>query len=137
MVLRALIAWLILLLLAMLNGTLREALLVPSMNESVARAISTVTLSILIFSATWILLPWIRPPSPGAAWTIGCIWLALTLAFEFLAGHYLFGESWDRLLAQYNVLGGQIWILVLIATLVSPPIVLALRDNVPLNREQR
>ena len=44
----------------------------------------------------------------------------LTLAFEFLAGHYLFGNSWERLLADYDVARGRIWPLVLIVTFVTP-----------------
>jgi hypothetical protein len=51
---------------------------------------------------------------------IGAVWLALTLAFEFLAGHYLFGSSWERLLADYDLLRGRVWILVLLATLFAP-----------------
>jgi hypothetical protein len=46
--------------------------------------------------------------------------VALTLAFEFLAGHYLFGNPWSRLLEDYDVFRGRIWILVLITTAVAP-----------------
>jgi len=49
-------------------------------------------------------------------------WVALTLAFEFLAGHYLFHNPWDKLLADYDVLHGRIWPLVLIVTLLAPVI---------------
>jgi hypothetical protein len=48
------------------------------------------------------------------------LWLGLTLAFEFLAGHYLFRQSWDRLLADYNVARGRIWPLVLVVTAAAP-----------------
>jgi hypothetical protein len=44
----------------------------------------------------------------------------LTLAFEFLAGHYLFGNPWSKLLADYNLLRGHIWVLVLITTAFGP-----------------
>ena len=37
---------------------------------------------------------------------VGIAWVALTVAFEFLAGHYVFGNSWEKLLADYNVLRG-------------------------------
>ena len=59
--------------------------------------------------------------------TIGAGWVVLTLAFEFLAGHYLFANSWERLLADYNVAQGRIWILVLITTLLAPVVVYRLR----------
>jgi hypothetical protein len=48
------------------------------------------------------------------------VWLLLTVAFEFLAGHYLFGHAWDRLLADYNLAGGRIWVLVLATTMFAP-----------------
>jgi hypothetical protein len=44
----------------------------------------------------------------------------MTVAFELLAGHYLFGNTWERLLADYNVLRGRIWVLVLITTFLAP-----------------
>jgi hypothetical protein len=46
--------------------------------------------------------------------------VVLVLAFEFLAGHYLFGTPWSELLADYNVMRGRIWPLVLVTTFVAP-----------------
>ena len=46
--------------------------------------------------------------------------VALTVAFEFLAGHYVFGNSWERLIADYDVFRGRIWILVLLMNLLAP-----------------
>jgi hypothetical protein len=43
-----------------------------------------------------------------------------TIAFEFLFGHYVMGHSWDSLWADYNVLQGRLWPLVLIVTLFGP-----------------
>lgn len=51
---------------------------------------------------------------------VGTVWVALTVAFEFLAGHYVFGNSWERLLADYNMVRGRLWILVLLANLFAP-----------------
>jgi hypothetical protein len=52
----------------------------------------------------------------------------LTLAFEFLAGHYLFGDPWERLLAEYNVARGRFWVLVPITTLLAPIVIQTLRS---------
>jgi hypothetical protein len=117
---RAIVVWCGLLVLAFLNGTVREVTLVPALGNSVAHAISSVTLSAAIVVLAWMTIGWIAPASSAAAWQVGAIWLALTLAFEFLAGHYLFGNSWSRLLADYNVLRGRIWIVVLLTTVCSP-----------------
>jgi hypothetical protein len=68
------------------------------------------------------------PALPSQAWQIGFEWLVLTLAFEFLVGHYILGTSWERLLADDNVLKGHIWVLVLVTTAVAPQITARARD---------
>ncbi len=129
MYIRASLAWFAILLLAILNGGFRQALLIPRLGERDGRIVSTLLLSALVFLAAWLLVPWMRPASSRAAWSIGALWLLLTLAFEFLAGHYLLGDSWESLLAEYNVAKGRIWILVLISVLVAPVVVHALRQR--------
>ena len=62
----------------------------------------------------------IGPKHGYEALLVGIVWVALTVAFEFLAGHYVFGNSWERLIADYNVFRGRIWILVLLANLFAP-----------------
>jgi len=42
--------------------------------------------------------------------------VTLTVAFEFLAGHYVFGTPWHQLVADYNIFRGRIWVLVLITS---------------------
>ena len=68
----------------------------------------------------------------GAAFSIplalfGLIWLALTVVFEFLFGHYVVGHPWSRLLHDYNILQGRVWALVLIWTAVVPYVIYRLR----------
>lgn len=119
---RALVVWFGLLVLAFANGALREIALVPSVGDTVGHAISSLTLSAAILLLAWFTITWIRPTSTVDAWRIGALWLALTLAFEFLAGHYAFGTPWSTLLADYDVLAGRIWVLVLVTTTVAPVI---------------
>ena len=120
MILRTLLIWFGLLVLAILNGGFREAFLLPRYGRPVAQAVSTIMLSVLIFGAGWVALPWIAPRTQQDAWTIGVIWVLLTLAFEFLAGHFLFGKPWQELRADYDILAGRIWVLVLVVTLMTP-----------------
>ena len=56
-------------------------------------------------------------------WAIGFGWVTLTLAFEFLGGRFLFGKAWTELAADYNLLAGRIWVLVLVVTLLTPIVV--------------
>jgi hypothetical protein len=105
----------------------RELALRPRVDEATAHAISVGLLSAIILTVSWSTVAWIRPRSPSGAWRIGGLWLALTLAFEFLGGHYLFGAPWSRLWADYNVLRGRIWVVVLMTTLVAPVLVVRAR----------
>lgn len=48
-------------------------------------------------------------PTTRAAWRIGGIWTSATVAFEFLFGHYVAGESWASLAGNYDVRQGRLW----------------------------
>jgi len=119
-ILRSIATWFLLVVLAILNGAGREFLLVPRLGGAAAHVASTLLLCGLIVAATWFAVPWIAPPTARAAVSVGAIWLVMTLAFEFLAGHYLFGKSWPILLADYDLFRGRIWILVPLVTLLAP-----------------
>jgi hypothetical protein len=131
MIMRAVLIWCALLLIASINGIVRQAVLIPRIGEVAGRAVSTIALSAFIVILTWISITWIAPRSAQQAWAVGGIWVVLTLAFEFLGGHYLFHDPWSRLLDDYNVIRGRIWILVLITTLVSPWLCGGLRNLWP------
>lgn len=123
MLLRAGLFWLGLMVLAIINGTVREYGIIPLTSARTGHWISTGMLCALILLATWIGLNWLGPKSTGEALQIGIFWLILTIAFEFGAGHFLFKNPWSKLLADYNVLQGRIWVLVLITTLLAPWII--------------
>ena len=129
MLARAGVVWFGIMLLAILNGAARDVLFVPRLGDLVARALSCVTLAGLILLVTRISLQWIHPASMGDAWTIGAMWLVMTLTFEFVAGHYLFHTPWTTLLADYKVFRGRLWILVLAATIAAPALVYRAGQN--------
>jgi hypothetical protein len=117
---RALAIWLLLLILALLNGAIREILLKPRFGEQAGHIVSTAILCAAIILLAWFSIAWIGPKNGREALVVGIAWVALTVAFEFLAGHYVLGNSWERLFADYNVFRGRIWILVLVANLFAP-----------------
>jgi len=131
MLARAGLGWLAILLLAIVNGALRQAVLIPRIGERAGHVVSTLLLCAIILGATWPLLSWIRPAAARDAWGIGALWLGLTVAFEFVAGHYAFGNSWETLLADYDVAQGRIWILVLVTTVLAPVLVRAWQPSPP------
>lgn len=127
MVIKSLLVWIGLLTLAILNGAFRETLLTPRFGAGASHVVSTFMLCALILLVTFASLAWIGARDSAAAWKIGFTWLALTLAFEFLAGHYLFGSPWSKLLADYDVRHGRIWVLVLLTTAMAPVVMAAWR----------
>lgn len=129
MVTKALVAWLGLLTLAILNGSFREAVIIPRVGTYAAHVASTIILCLLILAFSNLTIGWIDPPGSVAAWRIGALWLVLTVAFEFLAGHYLFGHSWNRIIADYNVFGGRVWVLVLLTTATAPTLAASWRQT--------
>lgn len=117
---RALVIWAILAVVAVANGIIRSAWLEPALGEGRAHILSTLALCALIFVIALGSIAWIGPGTRLQAALVGLLWVALTLTFEFLAGHFVFGHPWSRLLADYNLLRGRIWILVPITTYLAP-----------------
>jgi hypothetical protein len=116
--------WLLQLACAVALGAARQIVLTPILGDLPARAVGTLALCLAI---AYLARRFIRRhrPSPAARLGVGVLWCALTLAFEFLAGHYLFGASWETLAADWNMAQGHLWPLVpavaLLAPLPAPP----------------
>jgi hypothetical protein len=69
-ILRAVAVWGALLVLAVLNGGVRDIWLSPWLGDTVGRALSTVLLCGLIFLISWVTIGWIRPGTAR-------VWLAV------------------------------------------------------------
>jgi hypothetical protein len=117
---KAILLWLGLMVLAIANGTVRVKWIIPFTGLTAGLAISTLMLCALILLATWLGTPWLGPVSNQQVWGIGCLWLAMTIGFEFGAGHFLFKKPWAELLVDYDITKGRIWALVLITTFLAP-----------------
>jgi len=75
----------------------------------------------------WIVSGFWPMQSAAQAWTIGLLWLVMTVAFEFGFGHYVAGHSWNRLLADYNIFNGRVWSLFLVWVTILPYVIFQLR----------
>lgn len=124
--LKALVVWAGILVLAVANGALREAVLIPELSAPAGLVLSGLFLSALILGAAYLSLPWLATRRPSHLWTVGLGWMALTLAFEFSFGLWQ-GKSWPTLLEAYTFKGGNIWPVVLAATASAPYIAAKLR----------
>ncbi|TVQ75247.1 MAG: hypothetical protein EA363_00765 [Balneolaceae bacterium] len=115
-----LLAWFPMVLLAILNGVIREATYGQMVSHDLAHQISTVTL-ILAFSVYVWFLGRIWPlASLRQAALVGTVWLALTVAFEFAMGRFISGLSWEEMFRAYDLLSGNLWILVPLAVALLP-----------------
>ena len=118
--LRSFLVWCAIVPIAILNGAVRVVLIAPGVGDPVAHVISTLLLCLAIFALTWLTIGWIGPADLRQAAAIGLGWLVLTIAFEFLAGHFVFGTAWSRLIADYDLMQGHIWIFVPVTTAMAP-----------------
>jgi len=113
--------WFLFMILAIINAIIRNEGYKPLIGDLRAHQLSTFTFIILIFVVTYFVLKFSNLQiSDKEAILLGFLWLMMTITFEFIAGHFIFGNPWEKLIADYNILQGRIWILVLITILFSP-----------------
>lgn len=117
---RYILAWFLLLALAVANGVLRQSTFGKAMPELRAHQLSTLIGSVLIGIAVWFIIRVWPPSSSRQAVAIGFIWLVLTVAFEFFMGLVLAGRPLPQVLYDYNILAGRVWVLFLIWLTVAP-----------------
>ena len=116
---KALALWTLILLLAIANGLLREAVLIPRIGAFAGTALSCLLLAALILAVAYLGLPWMPVRRAGGLLWIGLGWLLLTLAFEFSFG-LLRGKALAEILEAYTFRGGNLWPLVLAVTAAAP-----------------
>lgn len=120
MVLKYMIAWVGMLIIAIINGAIREGGYKKFMGELRAHQVSTITAIILFGLFIWALTSIWPIHSAGQAIAIGLIWLVLTVAFEFLFGRCVMKHPIKKLLHDYNILAGRLWVLMLIWITIAP-----------------
>ena len=124
--LKAFAIWTGILVLAVLNGALREAILIPKLGTAPALVLSGVLLSALIVVVAYLSLPWLDTRRPAQLAGIGLGWLALTLVFEFSFGLWQ-GESWHVMLDAYRFKDANPWPAVLVVIAIAPYLAAKLR----------
>jgi len=92
-----LLAWLLMLLVSIGNGLIRELTYGPRVGELAAHQISTLSGMLWIGLVIMGFVHRYPPASGRAALCLGAVWMGLTIAFEFLFFHYV-GGIWVVLL---------------------------------------
>ena len=119
--------WLPMVGIAVLNGAVREAVFVKRVGGPRAHRLSTLILIVLLGIYMWWAVPMAAPHSAIDAAALGLLWLALTVAFEFLFGHYAGKQPWRAVLADYNLAAGRLWALVPAWVAIAPYLFFKLR----------
>lgn len=118
-----LIAWLGLMILGIFNGVLRVTTYGKFMPEIRAHQLSSFT-GILFFSIAVYLLHRFRPmESVNQAILIGLSWFSLTLIFEFSFGRFIMKHPWKKLIYDYRIDKGRLWLLVLVWIFIVPVVI--------------
>jgi hypothetical protein len=116
------LGWLGLAAIAIVNGALRQGMYGRWTSDAIAHQLSTVTLLAVSAAYTWWLQRRWPLPSNRTAMGVGVAWLVATVLFEFGLGHYVVGDSWSTLFADYDLTNGRIWVLVPLWFLVAPAV---------------
>ncbi|WP_431125486.1 hypothetical protein [Flagellimonas flava] len=117
------LAWFPMVLIAIANGLFREKFLASRLGELHAHQTSSATMILLLGVYVWAVFKMWPPTSANQTIWIGLLWLLLTVLFEFFFGHYIVGHPWEKLLHDYNIFQGRVWILVLVWIAVAPYVI--------------
>ena len=112
--------WFLIALTAILNGVLREKVLVSMLGTETALPVSGVLLALLVFLVTLVSVPFIGCSEIKTYLWIGFSWLLFTLSFEFLSGHYIAGKPWRETVQVFNLKQGNLFTVVLLVTVLAP-----------------
>lgn len=118
--LRAMLAWLGFAALAVACGAARVLLLQPLVGEQAAHVLGTLTVCALFLWLIGRFTAWTQTRKTPRLLALGAFWLCATVAFEFGFGHWVAGHSWQKLLADYDLSAGRIWVLVLLTVGLGP-----------------
>lgn len=123
LVIRAVITWLLFLPVPIINGLLREKWYKPIVGQIAGHQIGTVVVSVFFVIYAYISLSGkVTELTANQLWLVGCLWLTLTLVFEFGLG-FATGRSLKLILVDYNIFAGRIWPIVPFVTLTAPFII--------------
>ena len=102
------------------NGVFREEVLTRLLTRRQADFASAgLGIAIILGVTRWLILP----ATTGRTLTarrVAAAWISLTLAFEFVFGHWVDHKPWSELFANYAVWRGRLWPFVLTSLVAAP-----------------
>lgn len=119
MLLRAFGIWCAFVVIAVVNGAVRETVIAPRLGAVRGGQGSAILLALLILLLTYLSIRWVAPRDARDAWLVGTFWLILILVFEFGLGRVQ-GTPWSVMLEEYRFWAGKLWVLVLLSATTAP-----------------
>jgi hypothetical protein len=111
--LKSILIWFSILVLAILNGAFRNYVMTPFIGEKHSRPISGITLCCLIFIVSFFLLPLLGKGLKKTYIHMGILWVLLTIIFETILG-LVQGMSFNKIINAYNITTGDLWLIVVL-----------------------
>lgn len=112
--------WFLLAALAIINGLIRNLFILPVFGEQTAHVAGTIIFLLIQFIVIYFFIRKTSITEVKELIMIGVFWFFLTIIFEFVFGHYVMNQPWDKLLADYNIFKRRLWSLVLLNNLAAP-----------------
>lgn len=129
LILRALAVLLLIILAEVVNGTVRQLLIMPLVGDFTARQIATATGCVFILLIARATSPWLAATTRRDQWAVGALWLVLMLAFELAVGRLVADVSWERLAADYDLRHGGLLGLGMLWLLCAPRLAATIRKK--------
>ena len=122
---KSMLIWLSITPLAILNGGLREYVLLPRLG-AIAVPISGILLTLCIIVVSYIFLPRLGSAKKSTYVKMGIIWLIATVVFEFMVG-VVTKTPLSEMLRAYDFTTGNLWLFIVIFIGFVPTIVAKLK----------
>ena len=117
------IAWLGMLVCAILNGLLREQLLQKVAGKA-ALPLSSFSGAVLFTLVAYIMFCWLNVSySVQENLFLGLFWFFLTILFECAFGRWALKKTWRQIVEAYDIRTGNLWCLLLLYILALPYVV--------------
>lgn len=124
MIIKIIFTWVMFIPVAIANGIIREYIYKPIVGDLPAHQISTfIAITAFITMVYFLRKNDFRFLKTSSLLLIGFVWMILTILFEFGFGHFIDNISWSRLLSDYDLSQGRVWMFMLLAELFTPLIV--------------
>jgi hypothetical protein len=117
---RALLLWLPVGVIPILNGAIRMALYARWLGEPRASWLSSALDVLAVGAYAWLVQRRWPVATWGGAVGRGLVWLSFTTLNHFALGALVFGVPPHALLAKYDLLAGELWLVVSLAIFAAP-----------------